>query len=163
MRFKWFLCSKCGGHPQPPEVLRLNEQEEVLLENDDLEGATELNLRLWVDGPKRNPEQVDSVVRQRIHDMQYHALTIPQPESAQEIALRPPANERLSEVHVPTLVFVGDYDIPDKQVLAEQLSAEIPLAKLVRTSQVAHMLTMEKPAEFNRIVLDFLSRNFAAL
>ncbi len=152
------IAPSVGGHNQPPEVLHLNEQEEALLERGDLEGATELNLRLWVDGPKRTPEQVDPVVRQRIHDMQYHALAIPQPTEAEEIALRPPAIERLSEVHVPTLIIVGDYDILDKQALAEQLTTEIPMAKIVRIPQVAHMLTMEKPEEFNDIVLEFLRK-----
>lgn len=152
------IAPSVGGHPQPSEVLHLNEQEEVLLERGDLEGATELNLRLWVDGPKRTLGQVNPVVRQRVHDMQYHALAIPQPTEAEEIALKPLAIERLGEVRVPTLIIVGDYDIPDKQALAAQLATEIPLAKLVCITQVAHMLTMEKPEEFNHIVLEFLRK-----
>ncbi len=152
------IAPSVGGHNQPPEVLHLNEQEEALLERGDLEGATELNLRLWLDGPKRTPGQVNPVVRQRVHDMQYHALAIPQPAEAEEIALKPLAIERLGEVCVPTLVIVGDYDIPDKQALAEQLATEFPMAKLVRIPQVAHMLTMEKPEEFNDIVLEFLQK-----
>ena len=113
--------------------------------------------RMWVDGPKRTPEQVDPTVRRRVHDMQYHAFTIPIPEAAEEIELQPPAITRLEEVSVPTLVMVGDYDTPDKLAMAQKLAGEIPGAQQVVIPGVAHMVNMEKPEEFNRVVLDFVS------
>jgi 3-oxoadipate enol-lactonase len=147
-----------GGHKPPADVLRFGEEEEALLERGDLEGATELNLRMWVDGPKRMSEQVNPTVRRRVHDMQYHAFTVPIPDGAEELALQPPAITRLDEVGVPTLIMVGDYDIPDKFTLAQKLAEEIVRAQLAVIAGVAHMVNMEKPEEFNRVVLDFLSR-----
>ena len=146
------------GHEPSEDVLRFGEEEEELLEHGDLEGATELNLRMWVDGPKRTPEQVNASVRRRVHDMQYHAFMVPIPEAAEELALQPPAITRLEEVSVPTLIMVGDYDIPDKLALAQKLADEIPGAQQVVIPGVAHMVNMEKPGEFNRVVLDFLNR-----
>lgn len=145
------------GHKAPPEVQQFNEEEEALLEKGDLEGATELNLRMWVDGPRRSPQQVDPSVRQRIREMQYHAFTIPIPETAEDIPLTPPAIMRLTELRMPTLLIVGDHDIPDKIELTKQLAAEIPQAQLAIIPGVAHVPNMEKPQEFNRIVLDFLA------
>jgi 3-oxoadipate enol-lactonase len=147
-----------GGHNPSADVIRFNEEEEELLERGDLDGATELNLRMWVDGPKRTPEQVNPSVRRRVHDMQYHAFTVPIPEAAEELELQPPAITRLEEVSVPTLIIVGDYDIPDKLALAQKLADELPGAQQVVIPGVAHMVTMEKPEEFNRVVLDFLNR-----
>jgi 3-oxoadipate enol-lactonase len=147
-----------GGHKPSADVIRFNEEEEALLERGDLEGATELNLRMWVDGPKRTPEQVNPSVRRRVHAMQYHAFTVPIPEAAEELELQPPAITRLQEVSVPMLIMVGDYDIPDKLALAQKLAGEIPGAQQVVIPGVAHMVTMEKPGEFNRVVLDFLNR-----
>ena len=147
-----------AGHKPSADVLHFGEEEEKLLERGDLEGATELNLRMWVDGPKRTPEQVNPTVRRRVHDMQYHAFTVPIPEGAEELALQPPAITRLDEIVVPTLIVVGDHDIPDKLTLAQQLAEEIVGAQLVIVPGVAHMVNMEKPEEFNRVVLDFLSR-----
>jgi len=146
-----------GGHKPSEDVVRFGEEEEALFERGDLEGATELNLRMWVDGPKRTPEQVNPSVRRRVHDMQYHAFTVPIPEAAEELELQPPAITRLEEVSVPTLIIVGDYDIPDKLALAQKLAGEIPGAHQVVIPGVAHMVTMEKPKEFNRVVLDFLN------
>jgi pimeloyl-ACP methyl ester carboxylesterase len=138
-------------------VLRFGEEEDALLERGDLAGATELNLRMWVDGPRRTAEQVDAAVRQKVGEMQYHAFTVPMPAEVEELTLNPPAITRLNEVQMPTLLIVGDYDIPDKLALTQKLTAEIPNARQVIIPGVAHMVSLEKPEEFNRVVLDFLS------
>lgn len=145
------------GHKASPEVQQFGEEEEALLEQGDLAGATELNLRMWVDGPRRSPQQVDPVVRQRVREMQYHAFTVPIPETTEDIPLVPPAITRLAELHMPTLLIVGDHDLPDKIDLTRQLAAEIPQSRLAIIPGVAHMVNMEKPEEFNSLVLDFLA------
>ncbi|MDQ6644704.1 MAG: alpha/beta hydrolase [Chloroflexota bacterium] len=146
-----------GGEQPSEQVRRFFQEEDALVEKGDLQAATELNLRLWVDGPQRTPDQVNLTVRQRVYEMQYHAFTIPMPEGANEQELEPPAIARLSEIHVPTLIIVGDLDLPDKLELTEQLASTILGARLEIIAGAAHMVSMEKPQEFNRIVLDFLS------
>ena len=96
-------------------------------------------------------------MRQKVGEMQYHAFTVPMPAEVEELTLNPPAITRLNEVGMPTLLIVGDYDIPDKLALTQKLAAEIPNARQVIIPGVAHMVSMEKPGEFNRVVLDFLS------
>ncbi len=145
-----------GGYPPSEDVLRFNEEEEAALERNDLATATEINLRFWVDGPKRTPKQVDPAVRERVRIMQDHAFTVPFPEDAEEISLMPPAITRLREIHVPTLIIVGDYDIPSKLTLTVLLATEISDAKKAIIPGVAHMVSMEQPEIFNRLVLDFL-------
>ena len=145
-----------GGVPPSEHVQRFNEEEEALLERGDLEAAADLNVRTWVDGPKRTPEQVNPLVRQRVYDMQYHAFTVPMPEEDEEITLQPPASERLAELSVPTLIIVGDYDLPDKVALARQLPERIAGVQLAIIPGAAHMVSMEQPEVFNRLVLDFL-------
>jgi 3-oxoadipate enol-lactonase len=151
--------SVSGRESSSTDVLRFGEEEEALLERGDLEGASWLNVRTWVDGLRRTPDQVDPTVRQRIYEMQYHAFTVPIPAEAEKISLEPPANTRLAEIHVPTLLIVGEYDIPDKIALVGQLAGEIPLARQIVIPDAAHVVNMEQPAEFNRVVLDFLKRN----
>ena len=145
-----------GGEEPSEEIRRFFQEEDALVEKGDLSGATELNLRLWVDGPHRTPDQVNPTVRQRVYEMQYLAFTLPMPEVTDEQELEPPAITRLAEVRVPTLVIVGDLDIPDKLELARQLATRIPSARQEIITGAAHMLTMEQPQEFNRIVLNFL-------
>ena len=145
---------------QPSEMVKkFAAEEDAYLEKGDLAGATEVNLRMWVDGPKRSPEQVSPVVRERVRQMQLHAFTVPIPEEAEEVALTPPANARLSEVHAPVLLIVGDADIPDKLVLVDELTSAITGSQQLIIPDVAHMVSMEKPEEFNHSVLNFLSQH----
>jgi 3-oxoadipate enol-lactonase len=148
-----------GRQSSSADIQRFAKEEEALLEQGDLEGATELNLRMWVDGPRRTPDQVDPTVRQRIYEMQYHAFTVPIPDEAEALPLEPPAITRLAEIHVPTLLIVGEYDIPDKHELVEQLALEIPEARQIVIPGAAHIVNLEQPAEFNRVVLEFLKEN----
>jgi 3-oxoadipate enol-lactonase len=147
-----------SGHvSSSADASHFEEEEEALLERGDLKGATNLNLRMWLDVPRRTPDQVDPTVRQRIYEMQYHAFTVPIPAEAEVISLEPPAITRLAEIHVPTLFIVGEYDVPEKIDLVGQLAEEIALARQIVIPNAAHIVNMEQPAEFNRMVLDFLA------
>lgn len=70
--------------------------------------------------------------------------------------VRPPAITRLEEIKAPTLVLVGALDIPDFQALADTLARRVPGARRAVIEGAGHMSNMEKPNEFNRVVLDFL-------
>jgi len=70
--------------------------------------------------------------------------------------IKPAAAARLNEVRAPTLVIVGDRDLPDFQRIAERLSHGIPSARKAVMNGVGHMSNMENAQEFNSIVLSFL-------
>jgi 3-oxoadipate enol-lactonase len=149
--------SVSGAQPTP-DVLAFYEAEEEALEAEDLDGATELNLKMWVDGPRRAASEVDSQVRERVRAMQRQAFTTVFPEHAIELDLEPPGSERLNELQARTLLIVGDYDIDAKIDLARQLAEQISGAQLSIIPGAAHMVNMEKPLEFNQAVLTFLAQ-----
>jgi pimeloyl-ACP methyl ester carboxylesterase len=129
------------------------------IEQGDLALASELQNRIWVDGPFRQPEQVNPLVRQRAAEMNRIALTNGTWDKADARPLRPldpPAAQRLNEIHVPTLIVAGALDHPEILRAAEVLTTAIPGARKMVIPDCAHMPNMEKPAEFNRAVLDFL-------
>ena len=128
------------------------------MERGDLKAATEINLRLWVDGPKRSPKEVDVDVRRKVFEMQMDAFQIDEPEDAQEEGLEPKAIGRLGEVEAETLILVGDLDLKEKIALAKKLGREIRRTQFKIIAGAAHMVSMEKPEEFNRALLDFLRR-----
>lgn len=148
--------SVSGANPSE-RVRQFWEEEETALESGDLEDATELNLKLWVDGPHREASQVSSEVRELVQEMQLNIFRKEIPDGVEEIDLDPPAIERLGEVGIPAQVLVGDLDLEEKLELADRLVREIPDCRKVVIPGVAHMLNMEKPEEFNRSVFDFLS------
>lgn len=68
-----------------------------------------------------------------------------------------PALARLHEIRIPTLLLVGDADIPDVHAHAGALEASISRARRVVISGVGHLMYLEKPGEFSRIVIGFLT------
>ena len=130
---------------------RVNELEEA----GDIPGAVEYELRMWVDGPDREPDDVDPEMRERVHDMNAALFTRDDVEG-EEIPLDPPAAERLAEISAPTLIVYGDKDVMDVREAAGPLAACIPGALLAVISDAAHLPQMERPGVFNEIVLGFL-------
>lgn len=57
---------------------------------------------------------------------------------------------------MPTLVIAGEYDVAEVNVTCDIVAAGIRGARKVMMPGVAHMLTLEQPAQFNALVLDFL-------
>ena len=69
----------------------------------------------------------------------------------------PPAGAcNLTALTMPTLVLVGEYDVPDFQAISDQLAQRIPDAQKLVLAGVGHMSNMEDPAQFNRVVAKFL-------
>jgi pimeloyl-ACP methyl ester carboxylesterase len=53
---------------------------------------------------------------------------------------------------------IGDLDLPDRLALTHQLANQITGAHLAIIPGVAHMVHIEQPEEFTRLVLRFLSQ-----
>ena len=131
------------------------DEVEAAFDAGDMALGTELETRMWVDGPNRSPDAVDPAVRAHAYAMNLRANEAYSEEGKDE-PLEPPALGRLGEVRVPTLVVVGDQDVPSIVVQADVLASEIPAARKVVIPNTAHLPNMEQPALFNRTVLDFL-------
>jgi 3-oxoadipate enol-lactonase len=146
------------GHEWSDEVRAGWREEEAALEAGDVDEAVEVNLRMWVDGPGRRPEEVEPALRERVGEMQRRAfeLQLPFEETAEEELLVPDLAERLGEVSAPTLVLVGAEDVPDMHAIADRLEREIPGAKRSTIDGTAHVPSLERPLEFDELVLGFL-------
>jgi len=142
------------------ESLRAIWHEEVeALDRGDLDAAVEVNLRAWVDGPGRGPDAVDPELRAFVGRMQRDAFELPEwdPETAPENELEPPAISRLAEIACPTLVLVGELDQPATMEAAARVSAEVPGARLEVWPDVAHLPSLERPDDFERLAVGFLA------
>ena len=118
-------------------------------------------MRFFVDGPRRTPEQVNVHARTRMSAMlalhiQRHGDFLAHQQHM--LPLEPPAIHRLAEVKVPTLIIVGNEDLPYPLEIGDLLEQGIVGAQKVELSNAAHHPNMEKPEEFNRIVMEFLNK-----
>ncbi|MBV7334081.1 alpha/beta hydrolase [Chloroflexi bacterium TSY] len=138
----------------------IGEAVEKAYEAGDLEKAATLYARVWMDGPKRSPEQVDPAIRTKAVQMLVTMFELPEDEDEEYLELEPNSASRLSEIGIPTLVIIGDYDVARLIFHADFISENIPNAEKVIMHGVAHYPNMEKPEEFNKIVLDFLDFTF---
>jgi pimeloyl-ACP methyl ester carboxylesterase len=136
----------------PEELDKMVAAEEA----DDLERLSELEVRVWVDGPYRDAGSVDPAVRDLVMEMNLIALKNEASGVGDERLPETPAVDRLSEIKVPTLVVVGDLDRPETVASADLLEERLPNARKVVMPGTAHLPNFERPDDFNRIVLGFL-------
>ena len=73
--------------------------------------------------------------------------------------MNPPAAEQLREIHTPTLVIGGERDVSDIHKIVARLTSEIAGARKHVVQGAGHLVPMEKPDEFNRLVLNVLARS----
>jgi pimeloyl-ACP methyl ester carboxylesterase len=150
-----------GGWSWSQTVRDFGAREDALLQAGKLDEAVDLNVRTWVDGRGRDPEAVDPAVRELVRKMQERALehllsayaSEPHP---QEHGPDTPAAERLRHLAVPTLVVVGELDLPDFPAIADRIAVEAPRARVISLTGVAHLPSLEKPELFAELVLAFL-------
>ena len=149
--------SPVGLELDMPASPQFADLQAALLTND-WTAFLELSAKIWFDGAGRTPDQVDPQARKRLVGMYLRRLQLTRADPGQEKPpLDPPAAARLGELSLPTLVVTGDRDLEFVHAAAAYMAARIPGAQTVVVPDAAHMLNMEHPAEFNRIVLDFLA------
>jgi pimeloyl-ACP methyl ester carboxylesterase len=70
-----------------------------------------------------------------------------------------PALPRLQEIRVPTLLLVGDADIPDVHAHAGAIEAGIRRSHRIVLNNAGHLLYLELPDEFTKVVIGFIQAN----
>jgi len=75
-----------------------------------------------------------------------------------EIPLSPLPAERLQEIKCPTLVVVGEHDVPHFQMVARILHEKIANSTYQQLKDAGHMANMENPLAFNEALDHFLSK-----
>lgn len=143
---------KYEGEPHPLKA-KIDEAEEA----DDLEMVNELEIQMWVDGKGRTPQDLDPDMRNLVLDMNLIALKSDDSFWELEVEIDPPALERLSEIDMPVILIYGDLDVAASLERVDIITEKITGAKKVLIKDTAHLPNMEKPAEFNQIVDDFLN------
>ncbi len=77
--------------------------------------------------------------------------------SAARAAFSFAAAQSIHAIQAPTLVLCGEDDRVTPLPLSEEIAARIPGARLARIAGAGHISNLERPREFNRIVLEFLT------
>ncbi|MBE2201236.1 MAG: alpha/beta hydrolase [Anaerolinea sp.] len=153
--------SGLGGYEfQMEGIAERAEEMHAAYEQGEIDLAAEISTQVWYDGLTRNPEQVNEQGRTRVSELIRHTFQLPE-GSGKRQEPTPPAINRLDTIKIPTLIIIGEQDAPDVQRIAELLRDGLPLARQITMADTAHFPNIEKPSEFNQIVLNFLAQTFA--
>jgi pimeloyl-ACP methyl ester carboxylesterase len=140
-----------------PEPAKFKETE-AAYNAGDFDRVAELETQIWFDGMGRTPSQVDQAMRSLAYEMNRTALAHEAKRLGKRLPDTPiPAVERLTELHIPVLIMVGNQDIPYMHAAAGYMVEKIPSARKVVIDDAAHLPNMDHPEEFQRIVGEFLN------
>jgi pimeloyl-ACP methyl ester carboxylesterase len=130
------------------------------VKNADIERASELQIRIWLDSEFRQPEDVDPGLRKKALEMN----RIPVSQNTFFLSevqplnpLNPPAMTRLENVTCPTLIVAGSFDHPEVLRAADEMAARIPHSRKHIFEGCGHVPGFENPDDFSRVVMDFLA------
>ena len=144
-----------GDNQQARLEIELFNHMDELWEKKAWDELTDLQVRVWADGPSQPKGRAPAAIRDYMRKI-VRASFDRQDGQATAQPLEPPAIKRLSEIHQPTLILVGEYDSTGELAAADELECQIPLSRKVGIPGAAHMIPMERPELFNEVVLGFL-------
>lgn len=130
------------------------------VQNGEVDHASELQIRIWLDGEYREPHQVNTDLRKRALEMNripVAAKTFLIADTQPVSPLNPPAVTRLEEVQCPALIVAGSLDHPEVLRAADEMARRIPNAQKVIVEESGHVPSYERPDEFVQGLVGFLS------
>jgi pimeloyl-ACP methyl ester carboxylesterase len=139
------------GQPEP-DGFELDEATrrivgplEAAMEAGDVDEQLRLHAWLWLDGPAAPEGRVGGPARELAIAMNERVIRNAAPEDAGESDID--AWSRLGEIAVPTTVAWGDLDEPFGIETCRALLERIPGARAAPMEGVAHLPSLERPAE----------------
>jgi len=145
-----------GDSEQARHEMELFTHMDELWEKKAFDELADLEVHAWADGPSQPVGRASPQIRDYIHKIvlanynRQDGHATPQP-------LVPPAGNRLSEIRVPTLVLIGEYDELATREVADALENNITDARKIVFPGTAHMIPLEQPQKFNEVLLNFLN------
>lgn len=127
------------------------------LAKKDTVSAARAFTKAWAEGLHASPG--DSLLKRVYEKVYTTTLTTLRKHKMQHwprFRGNPPAVEQLSAIKKPVLIIDGDKDLPYIGACAGYLTRLIPGAQRTTIPDAAHLLTLEKPAVFNELLLAFL-------
>jgi pimeloyl-ACP methyl ester carboxylesterase len=154
------VASGAGEPDLPAEALApgeaLDKATEEALEAKDWTRLADLETAFWGDGPDQPQGRLNASARASMHDW---ILTTYAAEKEEGIPQRldPPADERLDQLTMPLLVVIGALDEAYTNASGRILADAVAGSRFEVFEGAAHMLNLEQPERFTRLVLDFLA------
>jgi 3-oxoadipate enol-lactonase len=133
-----------------------NQGLNELFQNGLNDKAVEFMCKAWLAGPFRSMAEINPALVQKYKTMLTDNLLR---ENAKMTLPKVRTIDLVNRISAPTLILSPDIDFPEFKTIAQFIHEKITVSKLAVISGTAHMIPMEKPLEFNRLVVEFLQRS----
>ena len=125
------------------------------LHSGDIEGWLKVFLGS-AGGPFRSADEVDPAILDHLREMALHTIAKHTPGERNWHVPLTDTWARVPKIDVPVLVVNGALDSPDLVTDAERFARTARNGRSVRVEGTSHFPNLEKPEEFNALLLDFL-------
>jgi len=140
-----------GYRPSEEKQRRVSEILSVARER-----GAEAGVEAWMEDPFYPPAKERSAARERVRRIARESLPplLSAPGFREEAD--PSTVKRLSRVIAPTLILMGERDDRDNREIASILGSRLPRSDKKVFSGCGHLVNLERPEAFHRVVTDFL-------
>ncbi|HEY0740254.1 MAG TPA: alpha/beta hydrolase [Chryseosolibacter sp.] len=144
---------------QPQDSVLFNFMRRIrgALQAEDVEGGAEVFAQYWAEGPNRKKDELDSLVRNYVHDSALENMTTHAFRNWQKYYYTNAVDE-LSRITNPVLIMVGDRDVDFILRSGEVMKSKIPNSVVIHYPNAGHMLNMEEESRFAMDVERFLTQ-----
>lgn len=148
-----------GGWEAPgsDEDAAMWDEVEDWYQAKDWERLADFEADFWADGPGQ-PRGRAGTVRDQVHEWVLTNYRAEKAEGRPQV-LVPPAIERIGDLRAPLLVMLGTLDEPGTSAAMRHLAELVPGAHIEEFEGSAHMLNLEQPDRFNRLLREHLDAN----
>lgn len=151
------VSSAPSGWEHSPDLIAGWEAVDAAYERKGTEAANEIEMKMWLDGPFRRPDEVDREVRRAVASQNSVLLDRQMTMEVEPGELEPPAIGRLDEIACPALAITGELDQPSVLAGAFEFTRKTG-AGHVEIEGAAHLPNLESPDEFNVALVAWLER-----
>jgi 3-oxoadipate enol-lactonase len=146
------VASGISGFDWPDEVWEpIWEPIEAAVKVGDLVRATDLSLEIWA--PLGTADEagakIRSIAMDNVRNFELDELGLAESPD-------PPPLTRLEEIDAPTLVILGDRDVPEIAQIGALIAARVPGAKVTTIEDADHVVNLRQPESFERALMPFL-------
>jgi len=147
------ISTPASGIDPSPVLEAAWEAEESALEREDIDAAVRAVLDAWT-LPDASTE-----LRERVAEMQRRAFELQLSAGAVPAGADPLEHDlgALAGVEVPTLIIVGEHDMPDFHAAADALSSALPNASRTLIRGAGHLAPLEQPEELRELLISFIA------
>jgi pimeloyl-ACP methyl ester carboxylesterase len=137
-------------------IIAFDEANMKLAEAKEWGAVADAETAYWFDGPGQPADRADPATRAMVREWIYsnYAAEI---ESGNPQPLEPSADTKLDRLTMPVLAVVGDRDEAYAMASMKHLATTVPNGRLEVFENAAHLLNLEYPERFTRLILDFLT------